>query len=95
MHSFDLVEPEPEARRLSNVTFHTGDSHALLPELLARFGEEGRNVDLALVDGDHSAEGVCQDVLDLLNSSASAAGVALLFLLLWFAWPVKRLLDSN
>jgi cytochrome c biogenesis protein CcdA len=24
-----------------------------------------------------------------------AAGVALLFLVLWFAWPVKRLLDSH
>ena len=70
VHSFDLVEPQPEARELSNVTFHTGDSHALLPELLARFGEEGRNVDFVLVDGDHSAEGVRQDVLDLLNSSA-------------------------
>jgi hypothetical protein len=24
-----------------------------------------------------------------------AAGVALLFAILWFAWPVKRLLDSR
>src|SRR5215213_10756075 len=37
VHSFDLVPPADEARGLGNVTFHTGDSHALLPELLARF----------------------------------------------------------
>jgi hypothetical protein len=70
VHSFDLVEPEPAARELPNVTFHTGDSHKLLPELLARLAEEGRNVDFALVDGDHSAGGVRQDMEDLFNSPA-------------------------
>jgi hypothetical protein len=70
VHSFDLVEPSPAARELSNVTFHTGDSHRLLPELLARFAEEGRNVDFVLVDGDHSSDGVRQDVHDLLESPA-------------------------
>jgi hypothetical protein len=38
-------------------------------------------------------------ITDFLYSSTTvavvAAGVALLFLLLWFAWPVKRLLDSE
>lgn len=70
VHSFDLVEPQPEARNLSNVTFHTGDSHRLLPDLLARLADEGRNVDFVLVDGDHSADGICQDIRDLLNSPA-------------------------
>ncbi len=70
VHSFDLVEPQPAARELANVTFHTGDSHRLLPELLARLADEGRNVDFVLVDGDHSADGVRQDVEDLLASPA-------------------------
>lgn len=70
VHSFDLVEPQPAARELPNVTFHTGDSHKLLPELLARLADEDRNVDFVLVDGDHSAEGVRQDVHDLLGSPA-------------------------
>jgi Methyltransferase domain len=70
VHSFDLVEPQPAARELPNVTFHTGDSHKLLPELLARLDDEGRNVDFVLVDGDHSADGVRQDVEDLLASPA-------------------------
>jgi hypothetical protein len=70
VHSFDLVEPHPRVRELRNVTLHTGDSHRLLPELLARLADEGRNVDFVLVDGDHSSEGVCQDVRDLLESRA-------------------------
>ena len=70
VHSFDLVEPETAARELPNVTIHTGDSHKLLPELLARLDEECRNVDFVLVDGDHSSDGVCRDVRDLLDSRA-------------------------
>jgi hypothetical protein len=70
VHSFDLVEPQPAARELPNVTFHSGDSHKLLPELLARLDDEDRNVDFVLVDGDHSADGVRQDVHDLLGSPA-------------------------
>jgi hypothetical protein len=78
VHSFDLVEPDPAARELANVTFHTGDSHRLLPELLARFAEEERNVDFVLVDGDHSSEGVRQDVHDLLESPAIARTIIVL-----------------
>jgi len=70
VHSFDLVEPQPQARELPNVTFHIGDSHKLLPEVLEQFAAEGKNVDFVLVDGDHSTEGVRQDMEDLLNSSA-------------------------
>jgi hypothetical protein len=70
VHSFDLLEPDPELRKLANVEFHVGDSHALLPELLARLAAEGANVDFVLVDGDHSAEGVARDMRDLFDSPA-------------------------
>lgn len=70
VHSFDLVEPQIPMDQLGNVTLHTGDSHALLPEVLAGFAAEGRNVDFVLVDGDHSPEGVRRDLEDLLNSPA-------------------------
>jgi Methyltransferase domain len=70
VHSFDLVEPQPHARELPNVTFHIGDSHEVLGEVLEQFAAQGRNVDLALVDGDHSTAGVRQDMEDLLNSPA-------------------------
>jgi len=78
VHSFDLIEPQPAARDLPNVTFHTGDSHKLLPELLAHLAEEGRNVDFVLVDGDHSAEGVRQDLHDLLASPAIGRSIIVL-----------------
>jgi hypothetical protein len=70
VHSLDLDAPAPELTELQQVSFHTGDSHELLPRLLARLAEERRNVDLALVDGDHSAAGVRRDLQDLLDSPA-------------------------
>jgi hypothetical protein len=75
VHSFDLVEPQAPARGLENVTLHTGDSHQLLPELLGRLAGEGVNVDFALVDGDHSAAGVEQDIRQLLDSPAVGRSV--------------------
>jgi Methyltransferase domain len=70
VHSFDLVEPTLPVAELGNVTLHTGDSHALLPEFLGQLAEQGRNVDFVLVDGDHSADGVAKDLEDLLASPA-------------------------
>ena len=75
VHSFDLLEPDPELRRLSNVEFHVGDSHRQLPELLAKLSAEGTAVDFVLVDGDHSATGVAQDMRDLLDSPAAGNAV--------------------
>jgi hypothetical protein len=70
VHSLDLAPPPPELAELEHVSFHTGDSHELLSPLLARLAGEGRNVDLALVDGDHTADGVRRDLEDLLASPA-------------------------
>lgn len=70
VHSFDLVVPQIDADELPNVTLHTGDNHVLLPQVLAELAAEGLNVDFALVDGDHTAAGVEQDVRDLLASDA-------------------------
>jgi hypothetical protein len=75
VHSFDLVPPAEHIRDLPNVTFHTGDSHELLPKLLGKLEGEGQNVDFVLVDGDHSAEGVRQDILDLLESPSIGKSV--------------------
>lgn len=70
VHSLDLDAPAPELTELEQVSFHTGDSHELLPSLLADLAAAGRNVDLVLVDGDHSAPGVRRDLEDLLASPA-------------------------
>lgn len=68
VHSFDFDEPALETP--PNARIHTGDSHEHLPQVLAELAAERRNVDFALVDGDHTADGVRRDVEDLLNSPA-------------------------
>jgi hypothetical protein len=76
VHSFDLSPPTLE--QPGNVTLHSGDSHELLPTFLASLAEQDRNVDFAIVDGDHTPEGVRQDIEDLLDSPAVARTVILI-----------------
>ncbi len=77
VHSFDLVDPDPEIAAIPHATFHAGDSHELLPAFLGELGDAGRQVDFVLVDGDHSAEGVRRDAEDLLASTAITSTVIL------------------
>jgi hypothetical protein len=71
VHSFDI---DPHAASLNNevpnAVFHIGDSAELLPAALAQFAEAGRHLDFALIDGDHTAEGVQRDTQALLSSDA-------------------------
>jgi hypothetical protein len=76
-HSFDLVLPHEGLRNFPGVTLHTGDSHELLPKVLAELADAGKNVDFVLVDGDHSSEGVRRDLEDLLTAPALARSVIL------------------
>ena len=69
VHSIDLTD-EFLVRRPANARFHKGDSRVVLPRLLTAFADEGHNVDFALVDGDHSTEGVRADLQALLDSPA-------------------------
>jgi hypothetical protein len=72
VHSIDVTH-EPVRRPLpQHVVFHTGASQDLLPPLLASFAAAGRQIDFALVDGDHSYEGVRSDLVALLDSSCTA-----------------------
>lgn len=70
VHEIDLNAPPAFVKELGNVHWHTGDSHELLPRLLRQFSDAGRNVDFALVDGDHTSAGVRRDMEDLLSSPA-------------------------
>lgn len=79
VHSFDLQRHSSlTSERFPNVVFHTGDSHELLPAFLEELSASDRNVDFALVDGDHSAQGVQRDVQDLLSSRSVGPSVILL-----------------
>ena len=78
VHSFDLVKPAEAILDLPGVTLHTGDSHVLLGEFLDKLERDHVNVDFALVDGDHTAEGVRRDIEALLSSPAVGRCVILI-----------------
>jgi hypothetical protein len=77
VHSIDPLEPLDVSRKLGNAHLHVGYSHEVLPDLLASFADQGRNVDFALVDGDHSEESVRRDLEMLLSSPALAKTIIL------------------
>jgi Methyltransferase domain len=78
VHTLDLYDLVVDRTAFENVTFHTGDSKEVLPELLRSLEAQGLAVDLALVDGDHSADGVYQDLANLLGHSATRSTVIIL-----------------
>ena len=78
VHSFDLVAPPDEVADLENVTFHTGDSHQLVNDYLHQAADRQRSVDFVLIDGDHSADGVRRDIVDVLGSDAVTGTVIVL-----------------
>ena len=71
VHAFDIV---PEVKELEaefdNVTIHIGDSTTVLPAVLDTLAKDGRHVDFALIDGDHTPAGVQRDILAVLDSDA-------------------------
>ncbi len=63
------IDPEVPGRvgRFRNVSYLTGFSKNLLPGLLKNLDEQGRPVDFILIDGDHSREGVRNDLEIVLD----------------------------
>jgi hypothetical protein len=78
VHAFDESPPPVDLAELTNVTFHTGDSHELLPEALEQLERSGARVGFVLVDGDHTSAGVQRDVEDLLASPAISESLIML-----------------
>ena len=72
VHAFDVTISADVSCGLGNTTFHVGNSHVLLPRYLDALAVASRNVDFALVDGDHTSHGVRQDLEDLLRSTSVA-----------------------
>lgn len=77
VHSIDISHAELTASLPENVRLHTGPSARVLPALLAQFSAVGISLDFALVDGDHSFEGVIGDLHALLGSPCTARAVVL------------------
>jgi Methyltransferase domain len=78
VHTFDLCDLVHGRDSFENVAFHIGDSRVLLPELLRDLQERAETVDFALIDGDHSSEGVRRDLASLLDSAVADSAVILL-----------------
>jgi hypothetical protein len=71
VHAFDIApEVADLVSQLPNAHFHIGDSAVLLPQVLAEFDAAGRHVDFALIDGDHTFDGVQRDTAAVLGSAA-------------------------
>lgn len=77
VHSIDLTHAPLGEAPAPNVVLHTGPSAEVLPLLLSSFAEAGRTLDFALVDGDHSFEGVGRDLRLLLDSPVTRRSVIL------------------
>jgi cephalosporin hydroxylase len=77
VHSIDVSHAELTGTVPENVRLHTGPSARILPPLLAEFSATERSLDFALVDGDHSFEGVIGDIRALLDSRCTARAVIL------------------
>jgi len=77
VHAVDVSYTELAARPGGNVHLHLGPSAQILPPLLAGFSAAGRTLDFALVDGDHSFDGVAGDLRALLVSPCTLRSVIL------------------
>jgi len=69
VYSID-INPEVEQElngRFKNVDFLTGDSKEIIPELLRQIKKEGKKLEFVLIDGDHSTEGVRNDINAILK----------------------------
>jgi len=69
VHSLDISEAPKRALESSfnNVEFHIGDSPTLVPEVLARINSSSEKLGFVLIDGDHSTEGVRNDINAVLK----------------------------
>ena len=77
VHSIDVTYAELSGELGAHVHLHTGASADILPSLLTDFSSQGRPLEFALVDGDHSFEGVAGDLRALLDSPCTARSVIL------------------
>jgi hypothetical protein len=72
VHAFDIAPP---ALGMANVFTHPGDSRFTLPSWLA---EREREIDFALVDGDHTTAGARSDIFALLDACGGYGSVILI-----------------
>lgn len=77
VHSIDVDHTPLGPDLPANVTLHTAESAAVLPPLLEQLSASGEALGFALIDGDHSYEGVQRDLSMVLDARCAADAVVL------------------
>ena len=69
VHSIDISsEPQKILKsKFNNVSFEIGNSYNLLNDLILRIESENQKVEFILIDGDHSRQGVKNDIEAILS----------------------------
>jgi hypothetical protein len=69
VYAVDLTPSDRDERceNLSNVDYLIGDSKRIIPELVNKINNSNDVVEFILIDGDHSYEGVLEDITNLLK----------------------------
>jgi cephalosporin hydroxylase len=79
VYSLDI---DPDVKQLSSkfkqVDFRIGPSFETLPRLVSELNDKLESVDFVLIDGDHSADGVCADINALMNLNIDSRMVILM-----------------
>lgn len=55
------------AEKYSNVEFIIGDSKVTLPQVIQKIEQNNESLEFALIDGDHSVQGVKRDIENIIN----------------------------
>ena len=67
VYTFDLRHDDKLKNDYSNVEFITGDTKETLPPLINYLNKSEPFLEFALIDGDHTTEGVMKDIESILN----------------------------
>ncbi len=69
VYAVDLTPSYRDKRcdNLSNVDYLIGDSNRIIPELVKKINNSDDIVEFILIDGDHSSEGVLEDIINVLK----------------------------
>jgi cephalosporin hydroxylase len=67
VYSFDLTHDDKLTEDFPNVDFITGDTGKTLPPLIRRLSSSRSFLEFALIDGDHTTEGVTKDIESVLD----------------------------
>jgi len=76
---FDNKVHEKLKPQFPDVIFRTGDSKAIMPDLLSNIQKGNEKLGFVLIDGDHSTDGVRADINSILNNYTPIVDLVIIF----------------